>query len=162
MNNQSDILDAAVSYIKELKEMVEQLEQRRRSFPAQPMDATGGGGAGAASTSAVAASRGVGSEEEASNEEMAAAAAAPVVLARLQPPDGSSLDVTLVTGAQQPLLMLPEVIAVLEEEGAEVLNATLSVVAGRRIFCSVHSRVRQSHNTPQFMHVHATSCSCDL
>ncbi|RLM50095.1 hypothetical protein C2845_PMPSC048708 [Panicum miliaceum] len=125
--NQFDILDAAVSYIKELKEMVERLEQhRRRSSPAQPSMATttgGGGGGGAASTSA----------------------AAPVVLARLQPPDGSSVDVTLVTGAPRPLTtMLHEVMAVLEEEGAEVLNATLSVVAGRRIFCSVHSRAFSS------------------
>nr|TKV99680.1 hypothetical protein SEVIR_8G059300v2 [Setaria viridis] len=93
--NQFDILDAVVSYIKELKEMVEQLEQQRSSA-AKP------GGVGS---------------EEAPTEEMAVA---PVVLALLQPQDGSILDVAVICSVRQSLI-LHEVITVLEEEGAERL-----------------------------------------
>ncbi|KAL6658542.1 hypothetical protein ACP70R_004128 [Stipagrostis hirtigluma subsp. patula] len=132
--NHPDILDAAVAYIKELKGRVDQLQQQRSST-AQIVDATMRGGGEGASTSAA------GIREE-TNEEMDAAAP-PAVVVLHQPPDGASsgLDVAVVSGVERalPYLMLHEVITVLEEEGAEVLNATLAVTGGK-IFCTVHSR----------------------
>jgi hypothetical protein len=54
--------------------------------------------------------------------------------------DDSSMDVVLICNVDRTI-KLHEVITVLEEEGAEIVNANHSV-AGLKIFYSIHSRVR--------------------
>lgn len=98
---QLDQLDSAAAYIKQLKERIEALKQRR----AQQGAAAGGG------------------------------VRMPVVEARYQ--DGT-LDVVLISEAGRPF-KLHEVITVLEEEGAEVVSASFSVV-GDKIFYTIHSQ----------------------
>jgi len=132
-------LDEAAAYIKKLKERVDELQQKRSSAQLMAADTSGGGGGGGsvASTSAAAATAASGgarsSEEDAAEE----AAAAPVVEV-VHYNDGSSLDVVLISSVERPF-KLHEVVTVLEEEGAEIINANLSVV-GRKIFHTIHCR----------------------
>ncbi|KAL6626573.1 hypothetical protein ACP70R_030299 [Stipagrostis hirtigluma subsp. patula] len=124
-------LDEAAAYIKKLKERVDELQQRRSS--AQLVAGMRGDGA---STSAITTTTGGGtvSAEAAAAEEVAEA---PVVEVRHHP-DGSSLDVVLISSVERPV-KLHEVITVMEEEGAEILNANFSAV-GRKIFYTINSR----------------------
>ncbi|KAJ1384452.1 Helix-loop-helix DNA-binding domain superfamily [Sesbania bispinosa] len=56
---------------------------------------------------------------------------------------GSGIQVMLVSGLNNKTFMLYEVISVLEEEGAEVVNASFSTV-GDKIFYTVHAQVKIS------------------
>uniref|UniRef100_A0A8R7TPV3 BHLH domain-containing protein n=1 Tax=Triticum urartu TaxID=4572 RepID=A0A8R7TPV3_TRIUA len=103
-------LDEAASYIKKLKERVDELRHRRSS--AQAMAATRG----------------------------ASGASIPVVEVRQH--DVTSMHVVLVCSTQRPI-MLHEVIRILEEEGADVVNANHSV-AGDKIFYTINSRALSS------------------
>jgi hypothetical protein len=127
-------LDEAAAYIKKLKERVDELQQKRRS--AQLLASTRGGGIGAS----VATMNG---DDAGSSEEAAVIvedeAVAPVVEVRHHP-DGSSLDVVLISSVERPFKM-HEVVTVLEEEGAEIINANFSV-AGQKLFYTIHSRVQ--------------------
>ncbi|KAG2587465.1 transcription factor bHLH167-like [Panicum virgatum] len=129
-------LDVAAAYIKKLKERVDELQQKRSSAQLMAAGTSGGGGGGSvASTSmaTAAASGGARSEEDAAEE----AAEAPVVEV-VHHHDGSSLDVVLISSVERPF-KLHEVVTVLEEEGAEIINANLSV-ASRKIFHTIHCR----------------------
>jgi len=128
-------LDEAAAYIKKLKERVDELQQKRSSAQLMAAGTSGGGGGSVASTSTAtaAASGGARSEEDAAEE----AAEAPVVEV-VHHHDGSSLDVVLISSVERPF-KLHEVVTVLEEEGAEIINANLSVV-GRKIFHTIHCR----------------------
>jgi len=136
-------LDEAATYIKKLKERVEELRQKRTSarlLAAAAGMRRGGGGAGGASTSPAAtttASGGAGSSEEAGDH---MPVAPPAVVEVRQHSDGSSLDVVLISSVERPF-KLHEVVTVLQEEGAETINANFSV-AGTKIFYTIHCRVR--------------------
>lgn len=141
LTQQQASLDEAAAYIKKLKERVDELQQKRSS--AQLLAGVRGGGSGGGGASTLAAttttsSGGAGSEEA---DEEAMAAAPPVVEVR-QHHDGSSLDVVLISSVARPF-KLHEVVTVLEEEGAEIINANFSVT-GRKIFYTIHSRAFSS------------------
>ncbi|CAO2204960.1 unnamed protein product [Urochloa humidicola] len=106
---QLDQLDSAAAYIKQLKERIDALKRRKE-----------GGGSGCKSGATGGAPAGV---------------RIPVVEARYQ--DGT-LDVVLISEAGRPF-KLHEVITVLEQEGAEVVSASFSVV-GDKIFYTIHSQ----------------------
>lgn len=129
--SQLSSLDEAAAYIKKLKERVDELQQKRSSA------AMRGGGAGA-STSVPAATMTSG---DAVSEEASAdgAVAAPVVEVRQHNNDGSSLDVVLISSVERPF-KIHEVVTVLEEEGAEIINANFSDT-GQQIFYNIHCRV---------------------
>ncbi|TVU31368.1 hypothetical protein EJB05_23051, partial [Eragrostis curvula] len=127
---QSDILDAAAAYVKDLKERVDELEAKRSSAD-RLLAAMGEGGP--STSAAMLKSRG-GWSGEGNKETMAA----PMVVVQHLPPDGSSLDIVMIGGVEHPV-KLHELITVLEEEGAEVINANVSA-AGRKIFCTVHAK----------------------
>ncbi|KAM0932933.1 putative transcription factor bHLH family [Dioscorea sansibarensis] len=55
----------------------------------------------------------------------------------------STLEVLLISGIHSKTFMFHEVISLLEEEGAEVLNANFSVV-GDKIFHTIHSKAVSS------------------
>ncbi|CAL4957655.1 unnamed protein product [Urochloa decumbens] len=107
---QLDQLDSAAVYIKQLKERIEALKRRKE-----------GGGSGCKGAAAAAAGAG--------------GVRMPVVEVRYQ--DGT-LDVVLISEAGRPF-KLHEVITVLEQEGAEVVSASFSVV-GDKIFYTIHSQ----------------------
>ncbi|CAL4957654.1 unnamed protein product [Urochloa decumbens] len=130
-------LDEAAAYIKKLKERVDELKQKRISAQLMAAGMGGGGGSGggrAASTSAATSGGGARSSSEETSEE---AVEAPVVDV-LHHHDGSSLDVVLISSVDRQF-KLHEVVTVLEEEGAEIINANLSV-SGRRVFHNIHCR----------------------
>ncbi|KAF8657066.1 hypothetical protein HU200_060404 [Digitaria exilis] len=131
-------LDVAASYIKKLKERVDELEEKRSSAQLLMAAATRGG-SGSASTSAATTTTSGGAR---SSEEAAVEAMEEPVVEVLQHHDGSSLDVVLISSVERPF-KLHEVVTVLEEEGAEIINANLSA-AGRKIFHTIHCRVRHS------------------
>ncbi|XP_022682230.1 transcription factor bHLH162 isoform X2 [Setaria italica] len=126
-------LNEAAAYIKKLKERVDDLQQKRSSAQLMAAAMRGGGGGSAASTSAATVMSGGGGarSEEAAEE-------APVVEVLHRHDDGSSLDVVLVSGVERSF-KLHEVVTVLEEEGAEIINANLSV-ADRKVFHTIHCR----------------------
>ncbi|CAO2161821.1 unnamed protein product, partial [Urochloa humidicola] len=107
---QLDQLDSAAAYIKQLKDRIEALKRRKE----------GGGSGGKGSAAPAAGAGGV---------------RMPVVEVRYQ--DGT-LDVVLISEAGRPF-KLHEVITALEEEGAEVVSASFSVV-GDKIFYTIHSQ----------------------
>lgn len=100
-------LDEAATYIKKLKERVEELRQKRNS--ARLLAAAGRGGSASTSTSAATttASGGAGSsEDEAGHREDM-----PAVVEVRQHSDGSSLDVVLISSVERPF-KLHEVVTV--------------------------------------------------
>ena len=125
-------LDEAASYIKKLKERVDELQHRRNS--AQAMAAARGASGASTPTTTPTTSGGAGSPEGEKHWE----ALAPVV--EVQQHDDTTMDVVLVCSTERPI-MLHQVIIILEEEGAEVVNANHSV-AGDKIFYTINSRVR--------------------
>ncbi|KAJ1282924.1 hypothetical protein BS78_03G088400 [Paspalum vaginatum] len=135
MITQQDCLDEAAAYIKKLKERVDELRQKTSSARLMAAGMRGGASTSAATTTS---GGGAGSEEADDDE---AVAAPPVVEVR-QHHDGSILDVVLISSVERPF-KLHEVVTVLEEEGAEILNANFSV-AGRKIFYTIHSRAFSS------------------
>ncbi|XBI14483.1 hypothetical protein VPH35_057063 [Triticum aestivum] len=129
-------LDEAVSYIKKLKEKVDELHHRRSS--AKAMAAARGASGASTPTTTPTTSGGAGSPKREKYWE----ASAPVVEVRQR--DDTSLDVVLVCSTERPII-LHEVITILEEEGAEVVNANHSI-AGHKIFYTIHSQV--AHMNP--------------
>ncbi|GJN06062.1 hypothetical protein PR202_ga23747 [Eleusine coracana subsp. coracana] len=111
---QLDHLDNAATYIKQLKQRIEELKQRK----------SGGGGGASCHEQGTAAAGGV---------------RMPVIEVRYQ--DGT-LEVVLVSEAGRPF-KLHEVITVLEQEGAEVVSASFSGV-GDKIFYTIHSQALSS------------------
>ncbi|XBI27333.1 hypothetical protein VPH35_051815 [Triticum aestivum] len=127
-------LDEAASYIKKLKERVDELQHRRNS--AQAMATARGASGASMPTITPTTSGGAGSPEGEKHWE----ALAPVV--EVQQHDDTSMDVVLVCSKERPI-MLHQVITILEEEGAEVVNANHSI-AGHKIFYTIHSRAFSS------------------
>jgi hypothetical protein len=124
-------LDEAAKYIKKLKERVDELQQRRSS--AQAMATLRGTGGVSTPTTTTTMSGSAGSLELAEK-------GASTLVVDVRQHDDSSMDVVLICNVDRPI-KLHEVITVLEEEGAEIVNANHSV-AGLKIFYSIHSRVR--------------------
>ncbi|EMS35621.1 hypothetical protein TRIUR3_26921 [Triticum urartu] len=120
-------LDVAASYIKMLKERVDELQHKKTS--AQAM-ATLQGVSGISIPSTT--SSGAGSPER----EKYLEASAPVVQVRRT--DDSSMEVRMICSTEKPI-KLHEVITILEEEGADIINANHSVV-GHKIFYTIHFR----------------------
>ncbi|CAM0879386.1 unnamed protein product [Alopecurus aequalis] len=124
-------LDEAAKYIKNLKERLDELRQRRSSAQAKAT-LRGTGGVSMPTTTTTSSSELEG--------EIACEAMAPVVEVRQH--DDSSLDVVLVCTLERPI-KLHEVLTVLEEEGAEIVNANQSIAAPR-IFYTIHFRAFSS------------------
>ncbi|KAG1342759.1 putative Transcription factor bHLH162 [Cocos nucifera] len=108
---QQDYLDLAASYIKTLQGRIEKLKQRRELRT---------------STNGI--------NKDISNE-MPIGMRLPVIEVRHQE---SNLEVVLISGLNRSFTF-HEVISILEEEGAEVVNANFSVV-GDKIFHTIHSQ----------------------
>ncbi|KAL6847740.1 hypothetical protein ACP4OV_021868 [Aristida adscensionis] len=111
---QLDHLDNATAYIKQLKARIDELRRRK--------EAAGGGRGSSFSSNGGAAAGGGGVRM-------------PVIEVRQRE---GTLDVALVSDAGRPF-KLHEVITVLEQEGAEVVSASFSVV-GDKIFYTIHSQ----------------------
>ncbi|XP_020190836.2 transcription factor bHLH168-like [Aegilops tauschii subsp. strangulata] len=109
-------LDVAATYIKKLKERVDELQRKRTSTP----------------TTTTTTSSGARSPEG----EKYLEASPPVV--EVRQPDDSSMEVRLICSTERPI-KLHEVITIHEEEGADIVNANHSV-AGHKIFYTIHSR----------------------
>ncbi|EMS45882.1 hypothetical protein TRIUR3_14872 [Triticum urartu] len=112
---QLDQLDSAAAYIKQLRGRIDDLKRRKQA-------ALSGGTAGCSSSVSA-------------GDYKSQTASLPVIEVRHQ--DGT-LDVALASESGRPF-RLHEVIAVLEQEGAEVVSASFSVV-GDKIFYTVHSQ----------------------
>ncbi|VAH70556.1 unnamed protein product [Triticum turgidum subsp. durum] len=115
---QLDQLDSAAAYIKQLRGRIDDLKRRKQ--------------AAVSGTAGCSSSISTGDYKRAPST---ATTALPVIEVRHQ--DGT-LDVALASEAGRPF-QLHEVIAVLEQEGAEVVSASFSVV-GDKIFYTVHSQ----------------------
>ncbi|KAJ4959656.1 hypothetical protein NE237_019566 [Protea cynaroides] len=114
-STQQDLLDHAASYIKELKGKVEEIKERKH----QAMNILG--------------------INNDIRDTMTIGSNLPVLELRDM---GHSLEVTLITGLNKNF-MFYEVISLLSEEGAEVINASFSVV-GDKVFHSIHSQATSS------------------
>ena len=112
---QLDQLDSAAAYIKQLRGRIDDLKRRKQA-------ALSGGTAGCSSSVSA-------------GDYKAQTTSLPVIEVRHH--DGT-LDVALVSEVGRPF-RLHEVIAVLEQEGAEVVSASFSLV-GDKIFYTVHSQ----------------------
>ncbi|XP_037426901.1 transcription factor bHLH168-like isoform X1 [Triticum dicoccoides] len=127
-------LDVGASYIKKLKERVDELQRRRSSV--QAFDTLKGDTSIPTPTTTTTTSSGPGSPEE----EKAWEASEPVLQVRQH--DDSSMEVRLICCMERPI-KLHEVITIHEEEGAEIINANHSV-AGHKMFYTIHSRAFSS------------------
>ncbi|KAF0898953.1 hypothetical protein E2562_012651 [Oryza meyeriana var. granulata] len=145
-------LDEAAEYIKKLKEKVDELHHRRTMASTITSGRPGGHGHhGGVVMIPPSTSSGVRSSSEdsgvgSSSEDMTCGEeeiTTPVVEVRHHVQDGSSsLDVVLICSAERPV-KFHEVITVLEEEGAEIINANFSV-AGNKIYYTIYSRAFSS------------------
>ena len=120
-------LDEATTYIKKLKDRVDELNHRRSS--AEAMASLSGAG--------VSTPMSGGTESELEGDKTEKVLAALVVEVRYH--DDSSMDILLICSVEKPI-KIHEVITILEEEGAEIVNANHSV-AGHKIYYTIHSRV---------------------
>lgn len=112
MLSQQDQLEQAANYIKQLKERIEELKGRKEL-----------------------ATRVAGTNNNLIDAVMIGLRLPVIDLRDL----GSSLEVMLISGLNKNF-MLYEVISVLEEEGAEVVSASVSTV-GDKVFHSLHAQV---------------------
>ncbi|KAM3198683.1 hypothetical protein ACQJBY_073699 [Aegilops geniculata] len=123
-------LDVAASYIKKLKERVDELQRKKTS--AQAMATLRGVSGISTPTTTRTTSSGAGSLDGEKYLE-----ASPTVV-EVRQPDDSSMEVRLICSTKRPI-KLHEVITIHEEEGADIVNANHSV-AGHKIFYTIHSR----------------------
>uniref|UniRef100_A0ACD5VK21 Uncharacterized protein n=1 Tax=Avena sativa TaxID=4498 RepID=A0ACD5VK21_AVESA len=126
-------LDEAAKYIQKLKERVNELRQRRISSSASA-DLRGISGVSASTNTA--RNGGVGSLD------LEGEKGASTLVVEVKQHDDWRMDVVLICNANRPV-KLHEVITILEEEGAEIINANRSV-ADLKIFYSIHSRALSS------------------
>ncbi|KAG0491461.1 hypothetical protein HPP92_004484 [Vanilla planifolia] len=112
--SQHDHLDQAAAYILKLRHGIERLKQRKESE----------------------ASSGI---NQATDENGRLGFKLPVIEVRHQEPN---LEVLLISGLEKRFAF-HEVIGILEEEGAEVVNASFSVV-GNKVFYTIHSQAFSS------------------
>ncbi|XP_042497685.1 transcription factor bHLH162-like [Macadamia integrifolia] len=117
ISSQQDRLDHAASYIKELQQRVEELK-RRKQYLAMNINGT---------------------NNDIRDKMTINGSNLPVIELR---DFGHSLEVTLMSGFNSNF-MFYEVINVLAEEGAEIINASFSVV-GDKIFHTFHSQAASS------------------
>ncbi|XP_038981562.1 transcription factor bHLH162-like [Phoenix dactylifera] len=111
---QEDQLDQATSYIKKLRERIERLKKEKEmALSSQRLDTTTG--------------------------RVLSSFRLPVIEVRHS---DSSLEVFIVSGLSKGFIF-HDVLSVLEEEGAEAINASFSIV-GDKIFCSIHSQAISS------------------
>ena len=117
-------MDQASNYIKQLKERVDELKGKKEM-----------------------AMRAAGTNNDTLIDAMMIDLKLPVMDLRDM---GSSLEVMLISGLNKNF-MLYEVISVLEEEGAEVVSASVSTV-GDKVFHSLHAQVNftTSSSIPPF------------
>lgn len=109
---QEDLWDQAVSYIKKLQERVERLNQRKEmALSSRGLDNIPG--------------------------RVLSSFRFPVVEVRHF---DSTLEVSIISGRMGKGFILHDVLTVLEEEGAEAINASFAIV-GDKIFCTIHSQV---------------------
>ncbi|XP_057951743.1 transcription factor bHLH162-like isoform X2 [Malania oleifera] len=113
--SQPDQLDIAATYIKQLKERIEELKSRKN----EAMENS---------------DKGATKEGNNSRQQMMGFKLPVIELRDL----GSTLDVMLVSGLKQNF-MLYDVIRVLEEEGNQVVSASFSTV-GDKVFYSLHAQ----------------------
>uniref|UniRef100_A0ACD5TS63 Uncharacterized protein n=1 Tax=Avena sativa TaxID=4498 RepID=A0ACD5TS63_AVESA len=126
-------LDEAVKYIQKLKESVNELRQRRNLLQAMaPLRGNGG----------VSMSTNTTTNGDARSSDLEGGKGVSALVVEVRQHDDSSMDVVLICNANRPV-KLHEVITILEEEGAEIVNANHSV-AGLKIFHSIHSRAFSS------------------
>ncbi|XBI60912.1 hypothetical protein VPH35_041782 [Triticum aestivum] len=123
-------LDVVASYIKKLKERVDELQQKKTS-PEAISTLLGVSGISMHTITATTSS-GAGSPEGGGKIE----ASPPVVEVRQS--DDASMEVRLICSMERPI-KLHEVITILEEEGAVIINAN-HYVAAHVIFYTIHSR----------------------
>ncbi|XP_077211832.1 transcription factor bHLH162-like [Tasmannia lanceolata] len=112
--SQQDQLEQATLYIKKLRERIEELKEKKMKLNIEGISENFRGG-------------------------MMTSLRLPVIEVK---DSGSSLEVVLITGLQKRF-MLSDIIGVLEEEGANVVNANFSNV-GDKVFHIIHSRVTSS------------------
>ncbi|XP_030521624.1 transcription factor bHLH162-like isoform X2 [Rhodamnia argentea] len=118
--SQQDLLDQAVPYIKQLKERIEELKLRKEQ--------------------AVLLSKGIDTSSSLTlpdGENAQLGLVLPVFELR---DDDLGLEVILISGRRKNFTLY-EVINILEEEGAEVVSASFSVM-GDKIFHTLHAKVR--------------------
>ena len=127
-------LDAGASYIKKLKERIDELQHRRSSI--QALDTIRGDTSIPTPTTITIMSSGAGSPEEGKAwEELA-----PVLQVRQH--NGSTMEVRLICCMERPI-KLHEVITIHEEEGATIVNANHSI-AGHKMVYTIHSQAFSS------------------
>ncbi|XP_044974280.1 transcription factor bHLH167-like isoform X2 [Hordeum vulgare subsp. vulgare] len=127
---QQGSLDVAASYIKKLKERVDELQRKKTSV--QAMATLRGVSSISTPTTTTTTSSGAGSLEGEKYLD-----ASPTIVEVRQPND-SSMEVRLICSTEKQI-KLHEVITIHEEEGADIVNANHSV-AGHKIFYTIHSR----------------------
>ncbi|XP_043725464.1 transcription factor bHLH162-like [Telopea speciosissima] len=115
ISSQQDRLDHAASYIKELRQRVENLKERKK----EAMEICGINNEMRRDTMTIGSNL------------------VPVLELRDM---GNSLKITLIAGFNNNF-MFSEVISILTEEGAEVINASFSVV-GEKVFHTIHSQLK--------------------
>ncbi|XP_044484977.1 transcription factor bHLH162-like [Mangifera indica] len=116
MLSQQDQLDLAAAYIKQLRDRIEKLKEMREEATKSTKT----------SNSNITDTTNIGLR-------------LPLVELREV---GPTIEVVLITGLQKNF-MLYEVISILEEEGAEVVNASFSTL-GDKLFHSIHAQVKIS------------------
>ncbi|XP_043687210.1 transcription factor bHLH162-like [Telopea speciosissima] len=118
ISSQQDRLDHGASYIKELRQRVENLKERKK----EAMEICGINNEMRRDTMTIGSNL--------------------VPVFELRDMGNNSLEITLITGLNKNF-MFYEVISILTEEGAEVVNASFSVV-GEKVFHTIHSQATSS------------------
>ncbi|XP_030521621.1 transcription factor bHLH162-like [Rhodamnia argentea] len=118
--SQQDLLDQAATYIKQLKERIEWLKLRKEQ--------------------GVLRSKGIDTSSSLTSSDDQEAQLGLVVPVFELRDHGLGLEVILISGRRKNFTLY-EVISILEEEGAEVVSASFSVI-GDKIFHTLHAQVR--------------------
>ncbi|KAL2936098.1 hypothetical protein RDABS01_019216 [Bienertia sinuspersici] len=116
MVSQADKIERATNYIVELKERVDELSKKKEQLQIMV------------------------DQEGASNDSSMTTPRLPIIKVKEM---GTSLEIQLVMGEGQNNIMLHQIITILEEEGAEVVNASYTT-SGNHVTHTLHAKARSS------------------
>lgn len=124
-SSQQDQLEEAATYIKKLREGVEELEKMKKKMMSW-------------------------GEEESRCSDKKSGTSSSAVSALLKSPIievrdlGSTLQVVLMSATNQPNFMLHQLIRIVEEEGAQVVSASFSTL-GDKVFHTLHAQASNNY-----------------
>ncbi|KAI3884940.1 hypothetical protein MKX03_037876 [Papaver bracteatum] len=142
---QIDLIDQAANYIQELTKRIDKLKRKKDLLTTTTLPNTDCDDQDIITTSAVSVAAATSTCSSDKSTEICGNDLLDLPILQVRNFDSTTLEVVLITGMNKQFLYY-QLITVLEEEGAEVVNASFATV-DEKIFYTVHSQIRAGVET---------------